>query len=314
MSYYLLLKLKGVKYTGDNLGRELKIVLQIEKQTAEINIALPRGSSKSFDKIIFQRTLKKKALTLPIIAEVREIRERHVDFGAGKTSIKIKEGTVQKEIKVSIKGVGREKGKIAIITFDLEISYESTIRYVSDVKSKGWLKVKLENKEVIALPQLLKVELLRVEDNREYFVVLEGAFKRKNANVCLNEEGKSYLSRKGAHRGSAKLFLDQNAGKLTVLGLGTYNAVVDKNDPIPFGKYDLEIPSEPHDLGRYYLEYSRYAKTWFRISHKGARFLHVGSRSAGCITVTDKAKWTEIYAFLIKSRKDAYNVGEVIVR
>ncbi|MFC1495833.1 hypothetical protein ACFL52_00275 [Candidatus Margulisiibacteriota bacterium] len=95
--------------------------------------------------------------------------------------------------------------------------------------------------------------------------------------------------------------------------IGTYNAKVETN-PLKSGKYDLGIPYEPHDTGWRYLKESKYAKTWFRIGHKGEIFLHVGSASAGCITVTDKKKWTKIYNLLIRSRKDSLSIGEVIVK
>lgn len=316
MSYYLSVKLKQIKYSGDNLGRELKFRLKIENQVSEIGFILPHGESRSFDKVIFQKTLKEKPIILPVAAEVREARERHIDFGTSATKFKIqsKEGITQKEtLNIVVKGTGREKNKTALIAFTLEVSCESALRYVLDVKSKGWLTVKLENKDVIALPQLLKVEILKIENNREYFIILEGVAKGKKASVRLNEDGKSYLSRKGEHKGPAELFLNQETGKIIILGLGTYNAKV-KPDPLPSGKYDIEIPSEPHDAGWRYLKESKYAKTWFRIGHEGSRFLHVGQRSLGCVTVTDKEKWTEIYGHLIKSRKNSKSIGEVIVK
>ena len=59
---------------------------------------------------------------------------------------------------------------------------------------------------------------------------------------------------------------------------------------------------------------SRYAKTWFRIGHSGDRYLHPGERSAGCITVKDTKRWTEIYRHLIISRKhDSRSIGVVKV-
>lgn len=95
-----------------------------------------------------------------------------------------------------------------------------------------------------------------------------------------------------------------------------YWAVLDPNNPLPNGVYDIEIPDEPHPYGEYYEKYSLHAKTWFRIGHEGNRYLHLGSVSAGCITVrkqeNNPARWDEIYQLLITSRKgDGRSVGTV---
>ena len=195
----------------------------------------------------------------------------------------------------------------------MEATVEPAICYVSDVWPNGWLRVKLDNGKIWPLPQLLKVEISKIEKGREYFNILEGRFRGRKASVRLGEDGTSYLSRKGKHRGPVKLILDQKAKKLTISGLGIYNAIVQESS-IPSGQYDLEIPSVPHKLGEYYMKFSKYAKTWFRTGHQGSRFLHVGRRSEGCITVTDKKKWTEIYDFLIRGRKDTISVGEMLVK
>ena len=49
---------------------------------------------------------------------------------------------------------------------------------------------------------------------------------------------------------------------------------------------------------------------WFRIGHSGDRYLHPGRVSAGCISITETARWMEIYDVLIKARKgDLMSVG-----
>lgn len=316
MSNYLSITLKQIKYSGDNMGRELKFKLKVGDQVANISIRLPRGESRSFDKVIFQKTSKEKIIILPIAAEIRETSERHIDFGSGTSRFKIqlKEERIQKHIfGVEVKGSGREKGKTAIFTFVLEASVEPALCYVSDVRPNGWLRVKFDNGDVYPLPQMLKVEIIKIEKGREYFNILEGRFRGRKASVGL-EDDKSHLSRKGEHRGPARLVFNQKAEKLTIDGLEIYNADMDENNPLPPDRYDLEIPYELHPKGAPYLSYSKYAKTWFRIVHEGKRFLHVGRVSAGCITVIEKNKWTEIYNFLIRSRKDTVSVGEVIVK
>lgn len=211
----LTLKLKQIKYSGDNLGREFSVNFTINGDPVEINFKLSCGETRSLDKVIYEKILEEKFVTLVIATEVSEIRERHIDLGTGTIKVKVspKKGAIHKEtLEVLVKGAGREKGKSASIVFILEASNETALRYIPDINN-GWLTAKLQNKKVIALPQLLK-----------------------------------------------------------------------------------------------------YAKTWFRIGHEGSRFLHVGRRSLGCITVIDKEKWTDIYNHLIKSRKDLKNIGDVTVK
>ena len=76
----------------------------------------------------------------------------------------------------------------------------------------------------------------------------------------------------------------------------------DPGNPVPTGTYDLEIPDEVHNLGTTYQGDSPFATTWFRVGHSGDRYLHPGRISAGCVTVTDTKKWTDVYNYLIKRR------------
>lgn len=46
------------------------------------------------------------------------------------------------------------------------------------------------------------------------------------------------------------------------------------------------------------------AGTWFRIGHDGARYLHAGGYSRGCMIVIEVNRWMEIYNALIMARKD----------
>ena len=85
------------------------------------------------------------------------------------------------------------------------------------------------------------------------------------------------------------------------------------------GNHDLELPDAPHSGGGYYLDKSKYTRTWFLTGHKllgkgNGRYLHTGSISAGCITV-DPDKWDELYKHLILSRKkrDHRSIGKIKV-
>jgi hypothetical protein len=124
----------------------------------------------------------------------------------------------------------------------------------------------------------------------------------------------SYFTTSCRRRAPVILTFNRETEKLSIEGLGTYHVITYKSNPISKGIHDIEMPDAPHRLGSGYLSDSRYSKTWFRVGHSGDRYLHPGTRSAGCITVKDTKRWTEIYRRLIISRKhDSRSVGVVKV-
>ncbi|MBM7555608.1 hypothetical protein [Halanaerobacter jeridensis] len=195
------------------------------------------------------------------------------------------------------------------------ISNINKICYIEKINPDDWLRVRLNDGRTVALPSYLKVKLEEIKDGREYFKILEGAYRGKKASVkqqkhFLGVVSGSYFTTSCLRRPPAVLTFDRGAEKLSIEGLGTYHAKTDEGNPISKGSYNIEIPDAPHTGGNYYLGDSRYAKTWFRIGHS----LHPGERSAGCITVKDTKRWTEIYRYLIISRKrDSRSVGIVKV-
>jgi hypothetical protein len=193
----------------------------------------------------------------------------------------------------------------------------SGARFVTDVDSHGWLRIKWEDGTTYpdVLPFQLKVDVTKIEAGREHFTVKEGLLKGKKGSVKLKAaDGDSFLSKTGDHKGPASLELDLAAATITIKDVGTFSAELDASNPIPKGTYDLEIPFEIHHLADAYLKDSPFATTWFRIGHTGDRFLHPGSVSAGCATVLDHKEWTRIYNHLVRSRKDDQSAGTLVVK
>lgn len=214
---------------------------------------------------------------------------------------------------VEVAGWGGDWHRQATFTLVFEITVETAIGSVADVWPNGWVRVKLEEGTIHPLPYQLKVELLKQEGGREYFVIREGRLQGKKASVRLKSAKESYLLKKGKRKGPARLTYEPATETLTIDGLGTYRAVM-KENPIPSGSYDSEIPYEPHKGGRDETQYSKYAKTWFRIGHSGDKFLHIGNHSLGCVTVKSHRQWTKIYQHLIQSRLEDRSVGTLTVK
>lgn len=194
-------------------------------------------------------------------------------------------------------------------------------RYVTNTDGQGWLTVVHEDgRQSPALPQGLEVMVERESEDREYFRIVEGIHRGRRASVKLPPTSggcsfrPSYLMRAAPRRPPALLRLDAKTNTLWYAGGRSAEVAFPIGNPIPEGTWDIEIPDEVHSRSGGYLAQSRYATTWFRIGHDGDRFLHPGSVTAGCATVTDVDLWTEIYDYLIFARAgDLLSVGRMEV-
>ncbi|MGB0879689.1 MAG: hypothetical protein ACPGTO_03900 [Polaribacter sp.] len=183
----------------------------------------------------------------------------------------------------------------------------------------GWVNAKFSNGEIKALPQYLRVELVKLYegDSRDYFIIKEGVFKSEKASI--NNSGGSYVKKGLPPRTSSReMVFFRTKEILEITGLGTFNAITEPSTPVPLGKHDIKIPDHPHASGSSYVDRAKYARTWFSLgnfSGVGDVYLHCGSRSLGCVTVTDIEKWDLIYNYLIKARLGHSNaVGTITIK
>lgn len=183
----------------------------------------------------------------------------------------------------------------------------------------GWVNAKFSSGEIKALPQYLQVGLVELYegDSRDYFIIKEGVFKGEKASI--NNSGGSYVIKGLPPRTpSREMVFYKTKELLEITGLGTFAAITDPSAPVPLGKHDIQIPDHPHILGSRYTDRATYAKTWFSLGHfsgVGDVYLHCGTVSLGCVTVTDIEKWDSIYNYLIKARLGHSNaVGTITIK
>jgi hypothetical protein len=195
-------------------------------------------------------------------------------------------------------------------------------------RNDGWLVVKPDSGGAnFSIPEYLALDLIETRMDagvkRDFFTILEGVHKGKNASVRW-DVGRSNLSNSSlVYRPSAALVLDKSTMKLTYPG-GT-STVADLGlslgaTPISNGVHPVQIPDFPHLGGQGYLAASPYAKCWFYLGVGAAvsgindRYLHTGSASAGYITM-HKTEWTKLYGAIISCRRgNNVDVGTIIVR
>jgi hypothetical protein len=184
-------------------------------------------------------------------------------------------------------------------------------QYVPDNnENKGWLNIMLElDKTFVSIPAYTKIKTEKIDNKREYFIPLEGAYRGKLASTKLRDDSSSQFISGVVHEPMANVRYSIFP-KTLFLADKKYKATDYPNAPWKKGLYDIEIPDYPHQGGARYQKEAPRAKTWFRIGYSGARYLHVGGRSLGCLTVVEIARWAEIYNTLIKARKgDFASVG-----
>lgn len=194
-------------------------------------------------------------------------------------------------------------------------SSRANTKHVTNADGKGWLIVKWSDGSTVpALPQFLLVDSIKTEGGRDYFKVLEGPRLGKEASVKRKSDGGSYLGTGNPTESAATVKFNRTTGQLWYGDSGPIKATTQAGNPAPLGLHDIEIPDEVHRMGEPYQIDSPFATTWFRVGHAGDRYLHPGRVSAGCVTVTDTKKWTDVYNCLIKRRKgDNKSVGTIEV-
>lgn len=194
-----------------------------------------------------------------------------------------------------------------------------TLRYVT-TDENGWLRVKLEPaKTVISVHEYLKVAFDRHEAGRDYFKILEGTHKDALASVSAKADNSSWLASPLPEYKTACLLKFKRSEKLLITPVGIFKAITAESNRIPLGVHPIQLPDFPHKGGRSYITESSKALTWFYLGRGKAvkgnndRYLHPGTVTAGCVTVTDLAKWNTIYSYLILCRKNDRSVGDLLV-
>jgi hypothetical protein len=167
------------------------------------------------------------------------------------------------------------------------------IRFLADLNFTGWTLavpdgldpavVARSPNRGISLPWCLKVNLLKTENGRDFFQILEGPLKDSKASLKLGNGNRSYLTAQNLHQPAASVSLSRRRQQVSYRAQGPFNAFSELSNPVPMGVHDLEIPDFPHP--DYYPESSKYQQVWFRIGHSGDRYLHLGTISHGCATV-----------------------------
>lgn len=182
----------------------------------------------------------------------------------------------------------------------------------------GWLQV-IHGREEISLPRYLVVRHLGVYRTpqgewRDRVEVREGFYKGQIVTARRRSRNESWFRQGMPPRtGAAHVTYDRRNEELRFGSSGPVDAITWPDNPVPLGAHTLSIPAYPHRRGDPYVNRSQYAKTWFLIGTGRELYLHCGTRTDGCVTVTDFVAWNRIYDYLIRSRMNDQHIGRIRV-
>jgi hypothetical protein len=174
----------------------------------------------------------------------------------------------------------------------------------------GWIEVLDKSKKVVPLPDQLMIDVKgEPSDGRQSFTILEGVYKGQTMSALLSADP---ISKNAIYSYPAFLKFHPGKKRLRVGMRGEpyeleLNAKTDYRNSPPEGTHKIGIPDNP-----WHTETVKpHGKTWFPIIGYPKKYLHPGTVSEGCITVTDLDKWDEIYKRLIVSRLEPGIVGKI---
>jgi hypothetical protein len=314
------IKLSKIKYGGDSIGRDIRVEVEVLGKFLRIDKRIKAGTIVEINQEVGRFETDRGAFQTDVFITMVERDLLFNDVGNTKGNIKVNTAAAKPQQFVFEVQVRETRSifskfwgtKTAIFEITLEAETSDAIKYTPDVEKgtgKGWLMVKFANGEPDkSLPAYLKLKIERTDAKREYFTILEGAYRGKSASVKISDDSSLRLITGIKHEPPARVTYSISKKILTLKGK-KYKADDDPKNPWKKGLYDIEIPDHPHEGGLNYPEAGR-GTVWFRIGHSGERYLHPGMVSAGCISVTETTRWMEIYDALIKARKgDFMSIG-----
>ncbi|TSC55714.1 MAG: hypothetical protein G01um101418_735 [Parcubacteria group bacterium Gr01-1014_18] len=319
MTKNIFLRLRNIKYHGKAIGEEIFIEIEAIGKIFSKNYTIKYGTIREIEEEIGLFLIDQNSFDIPVT--VRIIGQDKVLNDVGVDEVKMRVDLNELRIQKKIVFVEVQENRWLLsrpkalfdVSFDIQVM--DVMQYVEE-QIHGFLLVKMDGYEKEqSLPAFLKVRLDRREDMRDYFTVMEGWRQGETGSIKLKDNGTSYLIPGNPYKGPVRMKYSRSTRNLIVKGT-TYLAIEYPGEPWEKGFYDIEIADHPHEGGIKYQDIASKATVWFHIGHerrKGKdeeKYIHTGNGTLGCITLTNKRKWNELYNILIISRLgDSKSIG-----
>lgn len=190
----------------------------------------------------------------------------------------------------------------------------SYLTNVMDRYHGGWLKFE-EGGDQILIPYLTRVKKIKTTEDFEVIEVLEGKMAKQELSVPflhkLGNDTYSYFTDEKIK--FTKLHMSVNK-KSEILTLNDKHYHIKLSDECKKGTYYIGFPIKKNIKNMEYPDEtrggSRFFDSWFPLIKKDefnlSRFLHYGSYSEGCMTVSHRESggksWSDIFVEIMHSR------------
>ncbi len=311
----LTLKLVSISHSNASVGDDIRIEIEALGTFFALNKKLPKRKTVEIQKDVVQILTAEAPSHIPVSIRIIERDPVFNDVGIATVTLPVssrERQSKQTSHRIAVREWRGAYRKTAVFTVALQTEIRPATKYVLDVGT-GWIATEAQDGgKSFSLPAHTKVSISRI-DNREHFTVREGRERGRKASVKFQKGGSSFLGIRSEHRGPIHLVYSISQKTLR-FDREVYQTIDYKNELWTPGLYDIEMPDFPHSGGRVYLKKAPHALTWFLVGHTGARYIHTGSRSAGCITLTEHDRWEKLYQVLIRARKgDSVSIGTLQV-
>lgn len=322
MTKSVLLKLSKIKYSGDSIGDDIRVEIEILGKFLRVDKRIKAGTTVEINQEVGRFGIDRGSFIADVSIIVIEKDLLFNDVGSASGSIKVNVGVAKPQqfvFEIKIRETRSILGKFwgaktAVFEVTLEAIASDAILYVSFKQSKnGWIQARKKgDKTKIDLPAYLKVRFEKQDNRRQYFTIMEGPWRQMEASLEIQDNNVSYFESANHQIGPVRLTYSRSK-KILKFKNKIYKLKEYKNDPEPWKNaiYDVKIPDFYHGKGRPYLDRAKLAPVWFKTTHQSNdRYIHVGAHSLGCVTFIEIERWDELCEVFMKARKgDGEGIG-----
>lgn len=159
MSVLLIIKLKKIIYSGENIGNDLSFQFDVKGQATHLKTQISYGQRKSFNKVVFQGTFAEDSVGLPISVAITEEDPVFHDTGSGSSSFNVQLQESEPKtysFNANVIASGGDKGKTATFTFMME----ATVHVLKIKLNNGASQTVNPDDKVFIIPDPLMPQLI----------------------------------------------------------------------------------------------------------------------------------------------------------
>ena len=246
------LKLLRIKYSGDSIGNDMRVEIEILNQSSRIDKRIKAGTTVEINHEVGRFETDRRLFQADVLITVIERDLLFNDVGNTKNNIEVNIAAAKPQQFVFEIQVKESRSllsrlfwgkRIAIFEVTLEAQIGEIERYTPETED-GWLVAQIDQGEQVPLPAYIMVYQKSIKDGREYFIPSEGVNRGKLLSIPLKDGDSSYLISNIKHEPmiSAKYSISE---KVFTLNGKKYKATDYPEAPWKKGIYNIGILTIP---------------------------------------------------------------------